>query len=128
MHKSKPSVLVCPRIRVPERNSSDMRTGRRRGGGHGDHHLQIIYEIESWAEVRNADEGASGLRAAESGAKFSAVCARCTSGRGRAPSIAVGEVGGGGRGKFGGGTGGGLRSVRRDLKNAKRHRRHQHGR
>jgi hypothetical protein len=50
--------------------------------------------------------------------RFSAVCARCTSGRRCTPSIVATDVGGGGSGALGGGMGGGLRSVRRDLKSA----------
>lgn len=69
--------------------------------------------------VRNVDDAASGPRAAEIGEKFSVVCARCTSGRRATTSVAVGEVGGGGRGILGGGTGGGLRRARRHLKSAK---------
>src|SRR6266850_1069810 len=50
--------------------------------------------------------------------RFSAVCARCTSGRRCTPSIVATDVGGGGSGALGGGMGGGLRSVRRGLKSA----------
>jgi len=48
-----------------------------------------------------------------SGGKFSEVRARCTSGRRCTTSVTATEVGSGGRGTFGGGTGGGLRSARR---------------
>lgn len=51
-----------------------------------------------------------------SGGKFSEVCARCTSGRRCTTSVTATEVGSGGRGTFGGGTGGGLRRARRGLK------------
>lgn len=54
----------------------------------------------------------SGLSTAVNGAKFSAVCARCTSGRRCTTSGMGADVGSGGRGEVGGGTGGGLRSAR----------------
>jgi len=63
------------------------------------------------ASVRDRGEFVS--RTAVNGAKFSAVCARCTSGRRCTTSGTATEVGSGGRGEVGGGTGGGLRSARR---------------
>jgi hypothetical protein len=73
--------------------------------------------VISRAGARNAGEVGSRLRvAALSGGKFSEVCARCTSGRRCTTSVTATEVGRGGRGTFGGGTGGGLRSARRGLK------------
>ena len=50
--------------------------------------------------------------------RFSAVCVRCISGRRYTPSAVATDVGGGGSGALGGGMGGGLRSVRRGLKDA----------
>jgi len=64
---------------------------------------------------RNADGVMSVLGLAE---KFCTVCARCTSGRRCPTSVTATDVGSGGRGTFGGGTGGGLRSARRGLKRA----------
>lgn len=61
---------------------------------------------------RNEDGVMSVLGLAE---KFSTVCARCTSGRRCPTSVITTDVGSGGRGTFGGGTGG-LRSARRGLK------------
>jgi hypothetical protein len=45
-----------------------------------------------------------------------AMYAQCINGRPAATSIAAGEVGGGGRGMFGGGTGGDLQRARWELK------------
>lgn len=73
--------------------------------------------VKSTAGARNVDEVGSRLRAVTlSGGKFSEVRARCTSGRRCTTSVTATEVGSGGRGTFGGGTGGGLRRARRGLK------------
>ncbi len=66
--------------------------------------------------MRNAGEVASGPSVAANETKFSVVCARCTSERRGESSAAEANGGRGGRGMFGGGTGGGLRRARRDLK------------
>ena len=71
--------------------------------------------VKSRAGARNADEFGSRFRVVTlRGGKFSEVRARCTSGRRRTTSV----VGSGGNGKFGGGTGGGLRRARRALTRA----------
>jgi hypothetical protein len=76
--------------------------------------------VKSKADARNAGEFGSRLRVVTlSGGKFSDVCARCRSGRRCTTSVTATVVGSGGRGTFGGGTGGGLRSARRALKRAK---------
>ena len=70
--------------------------------------------LMSWiGGPRNADGVMSILGLVE---KFSVVRARCTSGRRCPTSVTAADVGSGGRGAFGGGTGGGLRSARRGLK------------
>ena len=69
--------------------------------------------MSSIGGARNAVGVMSRLGLAE---KFSTVCARCASGRRSTTSVTATDVGSGGRGTFGGGTGGGLRSARRGLK------------
>lgn len=69
--------------------------------------------LKSGTCVRNEGGVTSAPSAVPSERKLSAVCARCTSERRGENSGAEGT---GGRGKFGGGTGGGLRRARRDLK------------
>ena len=72
--------------------------------------------LMSWiGGPRNPDGVMSILGLAE---KFSVVRARCISGRRCPTSVTVTDVGSGGRGALGGGTGGGLRSARRGLKGA----------
>ena len=73
--------------------------------------------VKSGEGLKNTDEDVSGLKVAVTGAMFSAVCARCISGRRCVASVTATGVGSGGRGAVGGGTGGGLQSARRDLKN-----------
>jgi len=77
------------------------------------------------ASVKDTGEFVSGLRTAVNGAKFSAVRARCTSGRRCTTSDMATDVGGGGRGEVGGGTGGGLRSARRGLDDGRGRRKTQ---
>jgi hypothetical protein len=78
--------------------------------------MAFILFVRSIGEgVWNTDEVVSVLKPEVNEAKFSAVCARLISGRRCTPSITGGEVGSGGSGAFGGGTGGGLRSARRGL-------------
>lgn len=82
--------------------------------------LALELFVKSKAGARNAGEFGSRLRVVTlSGGKFSEVCARCRSGRRCTISVTAAVVGGGGRGTFGGGTGGDLRSARRALKRAK---------
>jgi hypothetical protein len=69
--------------------------------------------MSSIGGARNAVGAMSGLGLAE---KFSTVCARCISGRRCTTSVTATDAGSGGRGAFGGGTEGGLRSARRGLK------------
>ena len=76
--------------------------------------------VKSRAGARNAGVFRSRLRVVTlSGGKFSEVRARCRSGRRCTTSVLATVVGSGGRGTFGGGTGGGLRSARRALKRTK---------
>lgn len=104
-------------IRAPGPQKTDSSPSRLEDGG------RLVLEamtfklfVKSRPGARNADEVGSSVRVvALSGGKFSEVCARCKSGR-RCTSVTATEVGSGGRGTFGGGTGGGLRSARRGLK------------
>jgi hypothetical protein len=76
--------------------------------------------VKSKEGARNAGEFGSRLRVVKlSGGKFSDVCARYRSGRRCTASVTATVVGSGGRGAFGGGTGGGLRIARRALERVK---------
>ena len=72
--------------------------------------------VKSGTGMGNAGRVASASSAPANETKFSVVCARCTSERRGESSAAEATDGRGGRGRFGGGTGGGLRMARRDLK------------
>ena len=76
--------------------------------------------VKSRTGMRNAGGAASGPSATANETKFSVVCARCTNERRGERSAAEGNGGRGGRGTLGGGTGGGFRRARRDLKVANR--------
>ena len=103
-------------IRTPEPQRADSSAGGLEDGGEVPMAAAIFkLFIRSRAGARPVDEITSVLGVAE---RFSAVCVRCTSGRRCTPSIVATDVGGGGSGALGGGMGGGLRSVRRDLKSA----------